>query len=58
MASAQVKTCVLLAGLYAEGETAVTGPVASRDHTEVALREFGAEITVTPHRIAIEGRPS
>ncbi len=57
VASAQVKTCVLLAGLYAEGETAVTGPVASRDHTEVALREFGAEITVTPHRIAIEGRP-
>jgi 3-phosphoshikimate 1-carboxyvinyltransferase len=57
VASAQVKTCILLAGLYAEGQTAVTGPVASRDHTEVALREFGAELTVTPHRISIEGRP-
>ena len=31
--------------------------MASRDHTEVALRELRAEITVTPHRIAIEGRP-
>jgi len=57
VASAQVKTCVLLAGLYADGETAVTGPVTSRDHTEVALREFGAEVTVTPHRVAIAGRP-
>jgi 3-phosphoshikimate 1-carboxyvinyltransferase len=57
VSSAQVKTCVLLAGLYADGETALTGPVASRDHTEVALREFGAEVTVTPHRVAICGRP-
>jgi len=57
VASAQVKTCVLLAGLYAEGETAVTGPVDSRDHTEVALREFGAEIEVASHRVAIQGRP-
>ncbi len=57
VASAQVKTCILLAGLYAEGETAVTGPVASRDHTEVALREFGADLTVAPHRITVEGRP-
>jgi 3-phosphoshikimate 1-carboxyvinyltransferase len=40
--SAQVKTCVLFAGLFAEGETAVTEPVRSRDHTELALREFGA----------------
>ena len=57
VASAQVKTCILFAGLYAEGETAVTGPVASRDHTEVALREFGADIAVGPHRVAIQGRP-
>jgi len=57
VASAQVKTCVLFAGLYAEGETAVTGPVASRDHTEIALREFGADLTATPKRVAIAGRP-
>ena len=57
VASAQVKTCILLAGLYADGETAVTGPVASRDHTEVALREFGADVTVGQHRVAIAGRP-
>ena len=44
--SAQVKTCVLFAGLFAEGETSVTEPVRSRDHTEIALREFGAELTV------------
>src|SRR5438094_5240994 len=38
--SAQVKTCVLFAGLYAEGDTVVHEPVRSRDHTEIALREF------------------
>jgi 3-phosphoshikimate 1-carboxyvinyltransferase len=57
VASAQVKTCILFAALFAEGETEVTGPVASRDHTEVALREFGAELTAVPHRISIVGRP-
>ena len=57
VASAQVKTCVLLAGLFADGETAVTGQVASRDHTEIALREFGADITVEKQKIAIAGRP-
>src|SRR5437870_8053475 len=40
--SAQVKTCVLLAGLFASGEIAVVEPVKSRDHTEIALRQFGA----------------
>src|SRR5215475_5658143 len=44
--SAQVKTCVLFAGLFAEGITSVTEPVRSRDHTEIALREFGADLTV------------
>lgn len=44
VASAQVKSCVLLAGLHADGETTVREPAATRDHTEVALREFGAEI--------------
>jgi 3-phosphoshikimate 1-carboxyvinyltransferase len=55
--SAQVKTCVLFAGIYAEGETTVTEPVRSRDHTEIALREFGAEISVERRKIAIAGRP-
>jgi 3-phosphoshikimate 1-carboxyvinyltransferase len=55
--SAQVKTCVLFAGLFADGETSVTEPVRSRDHTEIALREFGAEVTVNRGRIAVAGRP-
>lgn len=55
--SAQVKTCVLLAGLFAEGETVVIEPVRSRDHTEIALREFGADLTVDRKRIALQGRP-
>jgi 3-phosphoshikimate 1-carboxyvinyltransferase len=54
--SAQVKTCVLLAGLYAEGATVVHEPVRSRDHTEIALREFGADITIQPRRITLLGR--
>lgn len=44
MASAQVKSCVLLAGLYAQGETAVTEPAATRDHTERMLEAFGVNI--------------
>ncbi|MGB7759364.1 MAG: 3-phosphoshikimate 1-carboxyvinyltransferase [Bryobacteraceae bacterium] len=55
--SAQVKTCVLLAGLYAAGRTTVTEPVRSRDHTEIALREFGADLTVERRTISLEGRP-
>ncbi|MGO9228287.1 MAG: 3-phosphoshikimate 1-carboxyvinyltransferase [Bryobacteraceae bacterium] len=55
--SAQVKTCVLLAGLYAAGRTTVTEPVRSRDHTEIALREFGADLTVERHKITLVGRP-
>lgn len=57
VASAQVKTCVLFAGLFAEGETAVIEPVRSRDHSEIALREFGAEVTVARERISLHGRP-
>ena len=56
VASAQVKTCVLLAGLYAEGATSVTEPEPSRDHTEIALREFGAEVTVERRKITVVGR--
>lgn len=44
VASAQVKSCVLLAGLMAEGKTTVREPAQTRDHTEVALREFGVEV--------------
>jgi 3-phosphoshikimate 1-carboxyvinyltransferase len=55
--SAQVKTCVLFAGLFAEGLTSVTEPVRSRDHTEIALREFGADITTERLTIAVTGRP-
>lgn len=44
VASAQVKSAVLLAGLYAEGETTVTEPKLSRNHTELMLRFFGADV--------------
>ncbi len=54
--SAQVKTCVLFAGLFAEGETVVVEPVRSRDHTEIALREFGADLAVERQRISVRGR--
>jgi 3-phosphoshikimate 1-carboxyvinyltransferase len=46
MASAQVKSCVLLAGLFAEGDTIVRESIRTRDHTEIALQEFGADIEV------------
>lgn len=48
VASAQVKSAILLAGLNAEGETVVTEPEKSRDHTERMLRAFGAEVAVMP----------
>lgn len=44
MASAQVKSCLLLAGMYAEGETRVTEPAPTRDHTERMLNGFGYEV--------------
>lgn len=56
VASAQVKTCVLFAGLHAEGVTTVREPVRTRDHTEIALREFGAEVEVQNRVIAVHGR--
>ena len=55
VASAQVKSCVLLAGLFAEGDTIVREPVRTRDHTEIALREFGAEIEVHRRVIRLTG---
>ena len=44
VASAQVKSCVLLAGLYADGKTSVTEPALSRNHTELMLKFFGADV--------------
>jgi 3-phosphoshikimate 1-carboxyvinyltransferase len=55
MASAQVKSAVLLAGLFADGETIVTEPARTRDHTELALEEFGAPIEKTGKTIRIQG---
>ena len=45
VASAQVKSSILLAGLYADGKTSVTEPALSRNHTEIMLRSFGATVT-------------
>jgi 3-phosphoshikimate 1-carboxyvinyltransferase len=57
VASAQVKTCVLFAGLYCHGTTIVRETVQSRDHTELALREFGADLTVERKVVTLQGRP-
>lgn len=57
VASAQVKTCVLLAGLFAVGATTVREPARTRDHTELALREFGAELEIAGRAITVEPRP-
>ena len=55
MASAQVKSCVLLAGLYSEGCTAVTEPGPSRDHTERMLRGFGYPVQSAKGVISLQG---
>ena len=55
VASAQVKSCILLAGLFADGETVVREPVATRDHTEIALRELGAGLTVERRLVRLKG---
>ncbi|HEX4278565.1 MAG TPA: 3-phosphoshikimate 1-carboxyvinyltransferase [Bryobacteraceae bacterium] len=55
--SAQVKTCVLFGGLFAEGTTTVRETIRSRDHSEIALREFGADLLVKQRVITLEGRP-
>lgn len=47
VASAQVKTCVLFAGMFADGKTSVTEPAQSRNHSELMLQEFGAQIEVS-----------
>lgn len=55
MPSAQVKSGILLAGLWAEGETAVTEPEPTRDHTERMLRAFGYEVKTEGNRISLHG---
>jgi 3-phosphoshikimate 1-carboxyvinyltransferase len=55
MASAQVKSCVLLAGLYSEGRTSVTEPAPTRDHTERMLRGFGYEVKDDNGVISLQG---
>lgn len=54
MASAQVKSCVLLAGLYAEGETSITEPAPTRDHTERMLKGFGYEVAVDGRTVRLQ----
>jgi 3-phosphoshikimate 1-carboxyvinyltransferase len=56
VASAQVKSAILLAGLLAEGETEVIEKVRTRDHTEIALEQMGADIGRHQRTIAIRGR--
>src|SRR5271156_6836010 len=55
--SAQVKSAILLAGLYADGVTTVRESVRTRDHTEIALREMGAKIETSKGEIRIHPRP-
>jgi len=55
MASAQVKSCVLLAGMYADGVTRVVEPGVTRDHTERMLKGFAYPVTVDENRVCLEG---
>jgi 3-phosphoshikimate 1-carboxyvinyltransferase len=55
IASAQVKSCLLLAALYADGETTIEEPAPSRDHTERMLRSFGCEVISNGSKIKIRG---
>lgn len=57
VASAQVKTAVLFAGLYAGGVTVVREPLRTRNHSELALREFGVEIETNGLEVRLRGRP-
>ncbi len=57
VASAQLKSAVLLAGLFAEGETIVSEPYKSRDHTERMLSFFGAQVSSTDNTAQVTGRP-
>ncbi len=56
MASAQVKSCVLLAGMYASGTTSVTEPAPTRDHTERMLRTFGYPVETNGAHVSMQGQ--
>lgn len=56
VASAQVKSAILLAGLYADGDTSVSEPMKSRDHTERMFRHFGVETREQGPRVTVRGR--
>lgn len=58
VASAQVKSCILLAGLYADTPTTVTEPALSRNHSELMLKSFGANITTNEKACTIEPNPT
>ncbi len=60
IASAQVKSCILLAGLMTEGQTTVIEPAISRDHTERMLAAYGAKIVTDPETksVTIQGKPT
>lgn len=58
VASAQVKSCVLFAGLFCEGVTTVHETLPTRDHSEIALRQFGAEVESVRGAVSIHGRPA
>lgn len=55
VASAQVKSCVLLAGLFADGTTSVEEPLPTRDHTELALKAFGVEVVRGKNKASVAG---
>jgi 3-phosphoshikimate 1-carboxyvinyltransferase len=55
VASAQVKSCLLFAGLLADGETRIEEPVRTRDHGELALRAFGAEVARSGNEVRVRG---
>lgn len=57
VASAQVKSCILLAGLYADGATSVMEPYLSRNHTEIMLRHFGAKLTSAETTATVQPEP-
>ncbi len=58
VASAQVKSCVLFAGMYADGPTTVTEPVLSRNHSELMLTHFGAKLSCQETSVTIEPEPA
>lgn len=57
VASAQVKSSILLAGLFADGRTTVTEPTPSRNHTELMLKAFGADVKTEGTAVSVAGRP-